>query len=503
MTINNLCHNLIFCLFEEIVSRKTDNLPTTLSCICYAYFQMCYNIGTITNNTLLFSGDRVQIPNWIHTVRSQISSSKNKKDILQNMLFYGHIGFLKELYSDFEITSLKLTSFGIPDLKFNPAFIQQLITWGGQHYSGKQDEITKSKYSSSNSWGMPVDTSMHSGDTSGGSDKWQNLVVPTGNYATDDGLPSIDINADTTYHIQNFLGKEWGTVRGFAISLPSENVPPELDDNNLDSESINKVLELFAIANFDERKKLIAELFSGSGKNSICTPGFWILISLMLSQKYNQSLEYDLIMFFVVSCGLLDAGIASWKNKALHEQPNPINKIRKLFNGIKINSWTPLKKDIYGSEWLPYQDYTVVSPPHPAGISDHITFSISAVRLLEWWFDNSQLYDPFKLVHVPNPQLISMMLNNQYKLFSCGEFCLDSGSSKIEMKTRTPKENVILKYTSLNDLCSDVCMARIYAGVEWIENKEDSQKVAEWVYDKVRTKFETGFKIKSPYKNNS
>jgi len=502
MTINNLCHNLIFCLFEEIVSRKNDNLPTTLSCICYAYFQMFYNIGTIINTTLLFSGDRVQIPNWLNNVRSQISSSKNKTDILQNMLFYAHIGFLKELYCDFEITSLKLTSFGIPDLKFNAAFIQQLMAWGGQHYSGKLDEITKSKYSATNAWGMPVDTAIDSGETSVCSDKWQNLVVPTGNYLTDDGIPAIDINADTTYHIQNFLGKEWGMVRGFTISQSkNDNFPEELNCNNLDSESINKVLELFA--HLDERKKIIAELFSASGKNCICTPGFWILISIMLSQKYNQSLESDLIMFFIIACGLMDAGIAAWKNKALHEQPNPINKIRKQFHGIKLNSWTPLKKDgIFGSEWLPYQDNTTVSPPYPAGLSDHIAFSISSVRLLEWWFDNTKLYDPFKLVHVPNPQIISTMLNNQYKLFSCGEFCLDAGSSKIDMNARTPKESVILKYTSINDLCTDVCMARIYAGVEWIENKEDSHKIAEWVYEKVRSKFETGFKIKSPYKNN-
>jgi len=498
MTSNNFCHNLIFCLFEEIVRRKQDNLPTTLSCICYSYFQMFYNIGTLTNNTL-FSGDRVPIPSWINDARSQISASKNKADILKNMLFYGHIGYIKELYADFDISSFKISNFGIVDLKMNAAFIQQIMSWGGQHFSGKLDEISKSKYSSNNEWGMPADTTLRGTDST--SDKWTNLVVPTGNYLTDDGLPAIDINADTTYHVQNFLGKDWGSVRGFGIHLSNKESVQDVigictSFETGRNEQVNKVLEMYA--NLDDRKKTIAELFAGTGKTSVSTPGFWIIIAIMMSQKYNQSIELDLVMFFVISSGLFDAGLASWKIKAISEQPNPINLIRTLFNGIQISSWNPLRKNtINGSEWLPFQDLTVVSPPYPCGVSDHTAFSIVAVRLLEWWFDSSKLYDPFKLVNLPNPQLISPILNNQYKLFSCGEFCLDAGSSKIDLG---PKNNIILKYNLIDELCKDVCMARIYAGVEWFENQEYSQKMAEWVYDKVRSKFETAFKIKSPYK---
>ena len=501
MTSNNFCHNLIFCLFEEIVRRKQDNLPTTLSCICYSYFQMLYNIGTLTNSTLFISGDRVQIPGWISDARSQISASKNKADILKNMLFYGHIGFIKELYTDFDISSLKICNFGISDLKMNATFIQQIMSWGGQHFSGKLDEISKSKYSSNNEWGMPADTTLQGTDSA--SDKWTNLVVPTGNYLTDEGLPTIDINADTTYHVQNFLGKDWGSVRGFGIPLSNRDGIPDLGNYNSFeagcNEQVNEILDMYA--NLDDRKKTIAELFAGTSKTSVSTPGFWILIGIMMSQKYNQSIELDLLMFFVISSGLFDAGLAAWKIKAICEQPNPINVIRTLFNGIQISSWNPLRKNtINGSEWLPFQDLTVVSPPYPCGVSDHTAFSIVAVRLLEWWFDSSKLYDPFKLVNLPNPQLISPILNNQYKLFSCGEFCLDAGSSKIELGGHSPKNSIVLKYDLLDELCSDVCMARIYAGVEWFENQEFSHKLAEWVYDKVRSKIENAFKIKSPYK---
>jgi hypothetical protein len=125
-------------------------------------------------------------------------------------------------------------------------------------------------------------------------------------------------------------------------------------------------------------------------------------------------------------------------------------------------------------------------------------FSVVSGRLLEWWFNSSNLYNPFKLFSISNPQLISSCLNSQYKTLSCGEFCINRGSSQIEPNV-TPSQTILLKYNTIKELYDDIGLSRVYGGVSWMKTIENSNELACWVSDKVRNKFESIFKIKSPY----
>ena len=494
--------NLVCCFLQEVVDHG-DNIPTAFSCLSYCYFQMYYNIGCLTNIYMRYiSTDRVPLPKWFSTLKAQLAYSKNRTDILKNLLYHAHIGFLSTLYKDYNNDKLKISDLGIIDLKLSPTIISNIKEWAGQHYLGKLEELSKARFSTNNPWGMPADITGKPDYTPIQPNKWTNLIVPTGNYTNEKGIPIIDINASSTYKIQNFLGKEWYTNRGFSIN-PSVNI---IDLSNKISKSwedglkeqTDELLEIYK--NLDDKKKMIAEFFAGSSKINLPPPGFWIIIASMLSQKYNQSFELDLIMYFVVGAGLYDAGLAAWTYKSKYEQPRPINIIRTFLKNNEITSWNPLNKPkINGSEWLPFQLFTFVTPPFPDVASGHTVFSYTAGKLLEWWFNSSKLYDPYKLVRVPNPKLLCPSLSAQYKIFSCGEFSFEPGSSEIEPGI-TPKNTTVLKYNTIRELYEDAGISRIYGGIHWKQTNEVSQELANWVFNQVKTKFEISFRISSPYK---
>ena len=498
--MDSVTSSLVCCFLEEVINHG-DNIPTGFSCLAYCYFQMYYNIGTLANTKLVLSGDRVVVPAWYNDLRRQVSVANNRTEILKNLLYYGHIGFLSALYKDYNVNKLKLGDLGINDLKIIPIITARIQEWGGQHYLGKLEEMSKARFSTKNTWGMPADITGKPEYIPANPNSWTNLVVPNGTYTNEAGIPIIDINAPTTYRIQNFLGKMWYTNRGFSIDPSKEIIDLSAKisttwEGGL-KEQTEKLLEVYS--NLDDRKKMVAEFFAGSSRFNIPPPGYWIVIASMLSQKYNQSLELDLIMYFIVGAGVYDAGLAAWTYKSKYEQARPINIIRHFLKDTPIKSWNPQNKfAITGAEWLPYQPLTFVTPPFPDVASGHTTFSVTAGRLLEWWFNSSQLYDPFKVVCVPNPKILCPSFSTQYKFFSCGEFSFEPGTSEIE-PGQVPKNTIVLKYNTIKELYEDAGLSRIYGGIHWFQTNEVSTELANWVYDKVRAKFEGVFGIRSPY----
>ena len=501
--MDNIVHNLIYSFFDEVVAHE-DNYPTKLSLLLYCYFQMFYNIGSLFNTKTPITADRVILPNWYNELYKQLSFTAvgyNKTDLLHNMLYYGHNGFLSSLYADFDKNKYKITDFGIRDTRLLTKLQSQFFTWGEQHLTGKYAELQTASNLKKNTTGMPADITGTLDFIPTNPNKWSNLIIPNGSFSEND-IPIIDINATATFKIQNFIGNDWWNNRGFSIN-PSKDAILDVSNKINKSwqegyqEQTNLLLKIYA--NLDERKKMISELFSGESKTNISIAGFWVIIAMMLSKKNNQSIENDIIMFFILGSGMYDAGLATWTYKTRFESPRPINIIRHFLKEAEIVSWNPkMKPTIMGQYWLPYQNLTYVSPSHPETISSHTVLSVVSGRLLEWWFNSSNLYNPFKLFTISNPQLISSCLNSQYKTFSCGEFCIKRGSSSIEPNT-TPSQTILLKYNTIKELYDDIGLSRVYGGVNWIETIGISTELAIWVSDKVRNKIESIFKIKSPY----
>ena len=86
-------------------------------------------------------------------------------------------------------------------------------------------------------------------------------------------------------------------------------------------------------------------------------------------------------MFFTMGNALLDASISSWKAKYTFDFWRPTSAIRTLYAGKKVTSWRGPYNGyglVDGSQWRPYQDPKVVTPPFPEHTSGHSTFSAAA-----------------------------------------------------------------------------------------------------------------------------
>ena len=213
---------------------------------------------------------------------------------------------------------------------------------------------------------------------------------------------------------------------------------------------------------------------------------------MMIAQRNNQSDERNIIMYFVLSCGILDVLISCWHYKNVYRTPRPISLIRHYYATQKISSWSPVNKN--GSNWFPYQTLTSVSPSCPEFISEQVATSLVSGKIIEWWFNSNKLYDPYKLVSIPNIHFLSYNLNKQFKIFRCGEFIFEKGSSCVE--SNTPKKTIILKYNTITDMYNDSFKSGLYGGIYTEHAQNLGIKLGNFIFDKVKSKFEKNFSIK-------
>ena len=204
-------------------------------------------------------------------------------------------------------------------------------------------------------------------------------------------------------------------------------------------------------------------------------------------------------MYFSIAAGLFDACLGAWHYKSTYKQARPVNLIRKYYADQKIKTWTPTSSsEINGKQWLPYQPLTFVTPPFPDVASGHTTFSNVAAKILNWWFHNPVLYDGCSLVTIPNQQTLCPLLNVHDKMVCIGEYIFDKGCSEIEPGI-TPKEKIVLRYKTLEDLATMAGVSRVYGGIHTFETNEVSAELAKWVFKQTHVKLINEFKFKSPY----
>ena len=499
-----LVSNFIWVFFDNVIKNK-DNNPTKLSVLMYCYFQMLYNFGTIFKKTAIQSTDRVKPLPGYNELKAKYTSSEfndnERLNILENFLYIGHSAFLAYLY---KTVPMSRRDYGIKPYEISSSVENNLIQWSIEHVTGKTLELSRAGFSTKNTTGLRADY------IGGKTDKkyWEQLIVPTGVKRGVYNLPLIDFNDPLSYKIQNFLGKEFYLNSGFAVN-PTKNIINLQDeisktwDTGL-KEQMDKLLEVYT--NLDDSKKMTAELFAGSSAGVLPPPGFFICLATQLSQKYKQNTQNDLAMYFSLSAGIFDACCGAWWYKANYEQARPINLIRNNYTDNYLKTWTPLAPgqlfgSIPGKRWLPYQEFTFVTPPFPDVASGHTTFSQVAARILDWWFNNPVLYDGFTCVNIPNEKIICPSLNLANKVVCLGEYILQKGSSMIEPGV-TPKSEIVFRYKTLRELADSAGLSRIYGGIHSFQTNEVSAKLAEWIANQTIPKLKSEFKFSSPYGSN-
>jgi hypothetical protein len=159
---------------------------------------------------------------------------------------------------------------------------------------------------------------------------------------------------------------------------------------------------------------------------------------------------------------MMDASIAAWYQKYKYDFVRPITAIRNHpdFKNRLVNSWLGPNQGfgmVPGSQWLPYQQLNVVTPPFPEYVSGHSTFSGAGATMLAA-FTGSDTFGAYVVI----PQ----------------------GWSKFE--TNTPSAPVTLSWSSFSAAADEAGWSRRYGGIHFLSGDQHGRglgrQVAQFVY---------------------
>ncbi|MEL6816159.1 MAG: vanadium-dependent haloperoxidase, partial [Cyanobacteria bacterium J06598_3] len=255
-----------------------------------------------------------------------------------------------------------------------------------------------------------------------------NNYADTGNYQPTNTWDKVNdpnkwqpISIDKGATVQQYLTPHWNQVTPFALRSADQFLPaaPEsfLDNTgNLNQGYVDQALEVINYsANLTDEEKVIAEYWA-DGPRTVLPPGHWQIFGQYVSKRDNLSLDDNVKLFFGLGNAVFDASIASWDAKVHYDYIRPITAIRYLAENnllptddpnVRINA--DGKTEIYawggpeqgsqwilGTDWLPYQDITFLTPPFAEYVSGHSTFSMAAAEVLRQYTGS----DSFGLCHV-------------------------------------------------------------------------------------------------------
>jgi vanadium-dependent haloperoxidase-like protein/uncharacterized protein DUF6851 len=180
---------------------------------------------------------------------------------------------------------------------------------------------------------------------------------------------------------QSFIVPHWQRVRPFALTSGGQFMPsgPRLRKSDGSYQKAVEDIIKFS-AKLDDRTKAQAEYWS-DGPKTEQPPGHWMLFTGAVSRRSGHTVDQDAKLHFAVSNALMDAGIASWNAKRVHDFIRPISAVRTLKAGTTIRAWAGRDK---GTQTIPAEEFVsyIATPPHPDYVSGHSTFSAAAARIL-------------------------------------------------------------------------------------------------------------------------
>lgn len=214
---------------------------------------------------------------------------------------------------------------------------------------------------------------------------------------------------------------DWGYVKPFAIkkgTMHRPAGPPPLESLQF-AAAFNEVKRLGgkdSLARTREQTEIAH--FWADDAGTVTPPGHWNRIAQSIAQERRTTLAENARMFAHLNMSLADAGILCWVIKFTFDFFRPITSIREAAD----ERWSPLLN----------------TPPFPAYISGHSTFSSAAA---------SSLAESF-------------------------------GTDKVRFSTGCDDlPGVTRKFDSLWSAAEEAGMSRIYGGIHWKFDNEDGLKV--------------------------
>jgi hypothetical protein len=161
----------------------------------------------------------------------------------------------------------------------------------------------------------------------------------------------------------------WGKlslVSGASVESLTQGLQAPEFDSEIYKKELSEVYELGGVSSTKRTadQTEIAKFWVG-GAGTVTPPGLWINIALKRLQEVPVTFKDAVSVMRTLSFALCDAGIAAWQVKYTQNTWRPISAIHE---GMGDKTWMPLLN----------------TPPFPAYVSGHSTFSASAAAVLEF-----------------------------------------------------------------------------------------------------------------------
>ncbi|MBV8602530.1 MAG: vanadium-dependent haloperoxidase [Candidatus Eremiobacteraeota bacterium] len=281
--------------------------------------------------------------------------------------------------------------------------------------------------------------------------RWQPLIV-------------FNPNGSGTTITQKWATPQWYTVKPFALTSGSQfRPPPPPAFGSPDYIAAAQELINYNGSLTDYQKASAA--YWADGPNSELPPGHWCLFGKFISQRDNHTLDDDVKMMFILANAEFDTSIAVWDTKRAYDSSRPVTAIRQLFQGQTVMGYVPGKgpQMIPATQWWPYQQMTVGTPPFAEYVSGHSGFSAAGAEVLRRWTGSDTL-------------------NATYTMMA--------GTSKINPGV-DPATNVNMSWATFTDAANDAAMSRRYGGIHFsfgdLGGRTIGTSVADVVWSKAYT----------------
>jgi hypothetical protein len=235
-------------------------------------------------------------------------------------------------------------------------------------------------------------------------------------------------------------------------------------------------------AGLTDTQKICAEFWAG-GPATVSPP----LILVWLWREYARSrsdigCETLLYSLLDLAIHLFESGRMVWGLKRLFFQARPIQEIRRRYAGSRVASWNG---DIDGSQWVPYQTASFVTPPFADFPSGHSAFSKSFALVMTKWFGSTiqKGVVPYRQMALISP------LFSADQVSAYGDFAISAGASEVQ-PSAVPQEAVTLSFSSWDEMASGIegaGISRLHGGIHCLSAHQASQQLASQLHIQLET----------------
>ncbi len=283
---------------------------------------------------------------------------------------------------------------------------------------------------------------------------------------------------------KNYYTPEWGTVNKGVVS--DAEFQDLLDKTNVlypsDTYYEKEMKDVFTITNnLTDDQKMMAEFWAG-GPGTVTPPGMFVVF-LDIYIRSNMINVVDEIRFYaILSSGLYQASITSWRLKRDHMQARPVQKVRQYQYDQPIDEkWND---KVLGQYWLPYQQIDFVTPPFPDFVSGHSTFGCTSAKLFSYMFQNNLIQLKIPVINDAITALLSPVLAQSGVInFAMNNLFLLPDTSLIE--NDIPISAIVFNWSTWNEMGQSCGISRVYGGIHVQSSNVAGQYLGSMIGDKI------------------